>query len=347
MPEVVLRLLLIALPATLPLGARAGTEGGGGSVGFVFTSTAVRSDCSDGCSGVTTDTGTTSAFSSAAGGGNAVTATANADLGFVRAFVSVSVSDDPEDPVGFASGTAQGDFGDTFVIDGGALNGAEGAVDFLIAIGGGGLSASASSDLKIMPFPAADASHVTRVELRQESCSGCEVFAELFGSASEGIDSASGFVTETLAFVFGEPIDLSVQGISAASVSGDGVASADFANTIEWGGFTEVRDAKGSIVTDYTVVAGSGVDWSLPVGEVPEPSAVSMGAAGGVLLLLQLSLRRRRSAPRPARESVAGSPGQPPGGAPGASRIRTSRRGAPSAMPSAWRRSFTARFRSQ
>jgi hypothetical protein len=254
----------------------------------------VRSDCTEGCSGVQGDQGTFVAFSSATDGRNQALATANAGLGFIRAFVSVSIQDDPDDRVGFVSGTAEGEFSDSFVIDGGPLNGTDGSMDFLIAIGGGGVSASASNDLTIRPFPAASASHRTRVSL-DASCSGCELFVELYGDDS-GSGDPRGSIVDTFDFVFGQPITLFVEGISAASAQGEGFASADFANTIEWGGFSEIRDATGNPVTNFTIVGDSGVDWSKPI-EAPEPSSLLMALTGAAFLALGARLRSRTDGP--------------------------------------------------
>lgn len=287
-------LLALALMAVAsPAGA--GGDGGGGGGNFFNTFTTARTDCSDGCTGPVGDQGTAVAFSNLVGGRVQATATANAAMGFVRAFARVSVEDELENPTGFAAAVAEGEFEDRFVIDGGPLNGTDGSMDFLVHVGGGGLLAFFPNDETINPFPSADARHVTRASL-EASCFGCEVFAELFGDTS-GSGDARGTFGETLDFVFGEPIVLHVEGISSATAQGEGIATADFANTIEWGGIPEIRAADGSPVVDFVVTSDSGVDWSEPVmAPVPEPSSVAMGVTGGALLLLQLRLRRRSGA---------------------------------------------------
>ncbi|HVN40722.1 MAG TPA: PEP-CTERM sorting domain-containing protein [Myxococcota bacterium] len=93
---------------------------------------------------------------------------------------------------------------------------------------------------------------------------------------------------------FGAPAGLTVI-LSANSneswldtFSGAATAEGDFAHTLTWGGFTQVRDANGNLVTNYTLTSDSGTDWSKPVA-VPEPATISLVATG----LVALGARRR------------------------------------------------------
>ena len=107
--------------------------------------------------------------------------------------------------------------------------------------------------------------------------------------------SPPGNFSLTGTFIFGAPSVLTMI-LSANSneswldgFSGAATAEGDFAHTLTWGGFTEVRDANGNLVTSYTVTSDSGTDWSKPVA-VPEPATISLVATG----LVALGVRRRR-----------------------------------------------------
>jgi cysteine-rich repeat protein len=142
--------------------------------------------------------------------------------------------------------------------------------------------------------------------------------------------------------VFGAPIDLFVEGIATATAQGEAVATADFANTIEWGGITEIRDADGTPVVDFTVISDSGVDWSEPV-EAPEPGSVAMAVTGAAVLLLRSRLRRPR---RPAPPSgPAGRPSAPSLRIP--IRIPCSRQGVPGNNGRSGRKVDSARWRNR
>ncbi|MCC5794677.1 MAG: hypothetical protein JJT85_08065 [Chromatiales bacterium] len=74
----------------------------------------------------------------------------------------------------------------------------------------------------------------------------------------------------------------------------DGVfatATADFANTVVWGGIQSVVLEDGTIVTDWTTVSGSGFDYGSAT-IIPLPAA---GWLFGSLLLGLVGLKRRRS----------------------------------------------------
>jgi hypothetical protein len=74
----------------------------------------------------------------------------------------------------------------------------------------------------------------------------------------------------TFNFTFGTPFEvkLLLQGSGQAYNRFSATAVADLENTAEWGGFGEVRDAAGNLVTDYAFSSGSGVDFTQPI---PEP----------------------------------------------------------------------------
>jgi hypothetical protein len=224
----------------------------------------------DVCSGVANDQGTASASATTVERGIAVAGHSGAGIGWVRAFASAEVEDDPDDRAGRGTATAEGEFSDDFSIDGGALNGTIGFMDFSVAVGGTA-SAQASSDLTINPFPSASASFITRVFL-ESSCFDCELSLEDFVSAGA---AGAGVLSGTLKFEFGLPINLFVEGIATASAQGEGSATADFSSTVEWGGIGEIRDEAGNRIDAFEILADSGVDWSQPVAApVPEPASL-------------------------------------------------------------------------
>jgi hypothetical protein len=102
----------------------------------------------------------------------------------------------------------------------------------------------------------------------------------------------------TVSFLFGEDIRILGElqtGASALAItqlgSGKVEAYASFINTLTWGGFTELRDADGLLLSaaDFALVSDSQTDWSIAV---PEPSSGLLALAGFVAC----SLLRRRSA---------------------------------------------------
>ncbi|HUL02435.1 MAG TPA: hypothetical protein VLV16_04285 [Gemmatimonadales bacterium] len=112
-----------------------------------------------------------------------------------------------------------------------------------------------------------------------------------------------GIFSLTAPVLFGSPAQLSVN-LSALSneswldfASGSATAEGDFAHTLTWGGFTEVRDAQGNLVTNYSVTSDSGTDWSKPA---PEPATAVLVATGLIALGASRPVRaNRRNAQTP------------------------------------------------
>lgn len=106
-------------------------------------------------------------------------------------------------------------------------------------------------------------------------------------------------VTFTLGSDLGMSLDFSafssVVGNSAAHVAG---AAADFANSLYWGGFSNLR-VGGTTLTDYVFASGSGFDWNrsyFPTNGVPEPGSLWLLALALVAMLAGKRRRARMSA---------------------------------------------------
>lgn len=99
-------------------------------------------------------------------------------------------------------------------------------------------------------------------------------------------------------FIYGTPfainMEVNVRGRVASASNGLFSASAvsvgDFSRTLAWGGISNVRDAGGNPVTDYTVTSLSGTDYRGPIVPpplIPEPATLQLClallAASGVV----------------------------------------------------------------
>ncbi len=98
-----------------------------------------------------------------------------------------------------------------------------------------------------------------------------------------------------LGFTFGtllSDVTLNISGSNAAAARFTEYTSETTTNlTTSWGGFVEVRDSGGNLVTGYTSTSTSGANYAAPV---PEPGAVSL------LLVSGLAFGAVRSRRRPA-----------------------------------------------
>jgi hypothetical protein len=95
-------------------------------------------------------------------------------------------------------------------------------------------------------------------------------------------DPVAGFSQISVPFRFSIAAPLHVKlGVEAQAVVGPeavtATASADFGHTLTWGGFDQVLDSQGNVVTAYTVASDSGFNYAAPV---PEPSTAVLLAAG-------------------------------------------------------------------
>jgi len=105
----------------------------------------------------------------------------------------------------------------------------------------------------------------------------------------------------SVGFIVGDPEEFVVKMIAQAMTSsqtsfGENAAEADFFNTLTWGGIAGVTIG-GNAVTDFTIDAASGTDWT-----VAASTAISSPPAWAVLGLAVLGLGRVRR--RGARRAV-------------------------------------------
>lgn len=125
--------------------------------------------------------------------------------------------------------------------------------------------------------------------LRTDAYATAQGVAAHTGSPFLGIEQ-----TYTIPFTFGtvlEGVELRInsnaQAIGRPDFSSSAVA--DLSHTANWGGFGELRDASGTLLTDYTFTSGSGFDFTQSITAVPEPSSMILGMIG----CSAIALRRR------------------------------------------------------
>lgn len=84
-------------------------------------------------------------------------------------------------------------------------------------------------------------------------------------------------------------ISVSLMGSTSASAGNDqttpgfGFGSYDLGHSLYWAGISELRDANGNLITDYSLVSGSGVDYRnslVPTSTVPVPASIWLFLSG-------------------------------------------------------------------
>ncbi len=129
----------------------------------------------------------------------------------------------------------------------------------------------------------------------------CEAAGDPFGS----------WLLDPVPFVFGRAFTLDVSASAGTSVraveGGSGNATALLGNTIEWLGISEVTDASGNPIANFTLTSQSQFDYA--AAAVPEPSTALLVGAGlaGLSRAARLSSGRRPPA-RAARSRSSGLP---------------------------------------
>ena len=102
-------------------------------------------------------------------------------------------------------------------------------------------------------------------------------------------------------FTFDQNIDISLQLLVSATVNGDiGRSEADYSHTMTWTGISEVRDALGNRLTDFSALSpASGFNFAAPTAPtaVPEPGTCYLLLTG--LFALGKLRRADKSASKP------------------------------------------------
>lgn len=103
------------------------------------------------------------------------------------------------------------------------------------------------------------------------------------GSTSSGQESFSLYF-DNLPFIFGQDIAITLRLATTSATRTFGTsqarAEADYGHTMTWSGLSNVRDAAGNLLTNFTAIsAGSGFDFANPT-PVPEPGSAALLALG-------------------------------------------------------------------
>ncbi len=212
----------------------------------------------------------------------------------------------------FPYGSVTGGWEDTFTINAPGLVGQEGLMVYSVNVSGSWVLSGFAGAARISVATYKDDKRIK----------GDPVFAALNGLANavgfnQGWTWASSFypngVNNTLfltaPFVYGEAFDLGVfatlvAGLrSKSGVPGLSSSSADFSNSITWGGIHDILTA-GQSIADYTVHGASGIDWLLddpitldPIeSSIPEPDTYALVLLSmGIIRLLNGHQRRREA----------------------------------------------------
>ncbi len=234
-------------------------------------------------------------------------ARASASFGQLRAYSEARSGTNPAYFGVFSMNTAS--FRDDFLFESIGRAGTAGTVQVKFTIDGN-LAVSRTSDqgyqAGIDSTVRASASYTFSTGLNRASYSKTESLVTSVYAATEGISEHGGspFLgieqTYTVPFTFGttlEGVGLSIDTL-ARSIGRPNFASsalADLSHTANWGGFGEVRDANGNLVTDYTFTSSSGFNYTQSITAVPEPSSIVLGMIGSSAFLLRLRKRKAAS----------------------------------------------------
>lgn len=272
-------------------------------------------------------TSTASAASSLAGpdptGSASASARANArtDIGGIRLFANASSMATQAVPafggvVAFArGGEAQGRWGDSFTIDGGALNGQMGRLTAGFSVNG---TFGASWDASTALVAHVDQYFRTFLRLTNGAGSGQDIFVrggqrrtidfqgEVLSDAHGEPFRAPGIWTVEIDFIFGTPIQVYAWGeiqsdvnayahVSSGYPSSVMQATVDFGHTMAWDGIGSITDISGNVLpsTGYTLSSASGFDYrnAFPpvTTPIPEPKPLTLMSLG----LASIALARR------------------------------------------------------
>lgn len=223
--------------------------------------------------------------------------TATATFGTLRASSMVGIVPRTSSFPYSALGQSTASFTDDFLIFSPELNGTAGTVTVRFTIDG---------TLSIETTGTPDSSSATS-----------NTFAEASYAFGVGIDASHRTATDRLRydgthsgtpflgitqehilpFTFGDwtnDVTLRITTVAVAAGQGSYYTSevqADLSHTAIWGGFVEVRDASGNLVTNYSFSSASGVNYTQAI---PEPGSASLLVLGAVVLLGRRRSQRAR-----------------------------------------------------
>jgi hypothetical protein len=212
-----------------------------------------------------------------------------------------SASSTSPDAAFFPTGVANGGWSETFLIDHPSLTGQAGFMQFTLDVAGTlyaeGLTGSASftvtaykdqTQLVTNPLFDPGGSDVLSTNAQYGN----------WGIATYGIPPTDGKTVDdtvvfAVPFTFGTPFKLGVYanvraGLrSSGGVGGSSSALADFEEGLTWGGISAVYVGR-TPTSGYTIISGSGLDWSGPIGGGPAADLNGDGSVNATDLAILL-----------------------------------------------------------
>ncbi len=195
------------------------------------------------------------------GGAGTAEGSAQASFGVLRVYSEGRAVSRPD---GVVSGGGSAAFEDDILIDAPGLTGATGSVKVKFIVGG---NISCSTNGVDPGFRGASQTRATIVifvdgaEVRRAS-----QFANYLG-AQTGIVFLNAQQEQIIPFTYGTPFALkfSISTSATAYCYHGAVSIGDLSHTATWGGFAEVKDSQGAIVTSYTASSTSGTNYTQPI----------------------------------------------------------------------------------
>jgi len=206
-----------------------------------------------------------------------ITNSAQGQVGF--GFMQLAAQSSAPNNASFPYGSANAGWEDTWLLDVPSFTGQAGTVQVSMHVDGTWVLSGFAGGARITVQPYVDDERIVFAGATEQAVFGSSFFPS-------GVSETVQF---TLPFVFGEPFDVGMFALlraglrSRSAVERISTADADFTNTITWEGIDGVF-AGDTLVTDYSLVSASGIDWRLPVAAIPEvPIWLAMLAGLGVL----------------------------------------------------------------